>query len=216
VAREAGHIYSLNGNDLSGNAVMPVVYTAAEAAAVIGAPVRDVNNLIHKGMLPNGALRRDGAKRLLRPALISLKAASATSEVLTAEQRRELARRVYERPSARTVRIGIVSIDVSQLATETRQGLERLARARSMVASDPEVLGGIPVFKRTRIPVHDIAAMVANGESWQDLKKAYPRLTRVQIELAPLYAKAYPRRGRPRTQGKLDRASWKKISFGDA
>ena len=75
---------------------MPVVYTPAEAAAVIGAPLRDVNNLIYKGMLPKGALHEDGATRLLRVGLVSLKAASATSEVLTIEQRRELARKVYE------------------------------------------------------------------------------------------------------------------------
>ena len=70
-----------------------------------------------------------------------------------------------------------------------------------MVVQDRKVLGGAPVYKGTRIAVHDIAAMLANGESWQDLKKAYPRLTRGQIELAPLYAKAHPRRGRPRIKG---------------
>jgi len=177
---------------------MPQVYTPAEAAAVIDTPVRDVNNLIHKGMLPKGAVRQDGAKRLLRLALVSLKAASATAEVLTAEQRRELARKIYETPGAQTVRMGVVSVDVGKLAHETRKGLEKLTRVRSMVGSDPNILGGTPVFKGTDIPVHDIAAMLANGDSWRELKKAYPRLTREHIELAPLFAKAYPRRGRPR------------------
>lgn len=196
---------------------MPVVFTPTEAAAVIGAPVKDVNNLIDKGMLPAGALREDGTRRLLRLALFSLKAASATSEVLTVAQRRELARKVFERPGTRTVRMNILSIDVGQLAAETRQGLERLERARSMVVKDRKVLGGAPVFKGTRIPVHDIAAMLTNGDSWQDLKRAYPRLTREQIELAAVYAKAYPPRGRPRRKswGDLKLVSSKRMKLTD-
>ena len=83
-----------------------------------------------------------------------------------------------------------------------------------MVVTDRTVLGGTPVFRGTRIPVHDIAAMLANGDTWQELRRSYPTLTREQIELAPVYAKAYPLRGRPRRHrpgNRLQLVSSKKV-----
>jgi len=55
-------------------------------------------------------------------------------------------------------------------------GLSLLAKARGMVSSTPEVLGGTPVFKGTRIPVHDVADMLANGDRPATIVKAYPQL----------------------------------------
>ena len=73
-----------------------------------------------------------------------------------------------------------------------------LAEAKRLVETDDGVLGGTPCFKGTRIPIHDIAAMLANGDSVAALQAAYPRLTEAQISAAPMYAQAYPRRGRRR------------------
>ena len=54
-------------------------------------------------------------------------------------------------------------------------------------------------MKGTRIPAHDIAEMLANGDGFGAIRDAWPVLTVEQIEAAALYARAYPRRGRPRT-----------------
>jgi len=79
-----------------------------------------------------------------------------------------------------------------------RRGLTTLEKAKKMVAVDQDVLGGTPCFKGTRIPVHDIAEMVAGGDQKTVILKAYPQLTAEQVDLAVVYAEAYPRRGRPR------------------
>jgi uncharacterized protein (DUF433 family) len=79
-----------------------------------------------------------------------------------------------------------------------QSGQGRLRRARALVVSDAEILGGDPVFRGTRIPVHPIAAWVEQGATETELLKAYPRLAAKMIRLAPLYAQAYPLRGRPR------------------
>ena len=76
----------------------------------------------------------------------------------------------------------------------------RLRRARSLVVSDPEIMGGDPVFRGTRIPVHTIAELVAQGSSQSELLESYPRLTAEMIRLAPIYAAACPLRGHPRHQ----------------
>ena len=63
----------------------------------------------------------------------------------------------------------------------------------------------MPCFKGTRIPVHDVAEMMANGDERPTILAAYPSLTQKHIEAAMVYAEAYPRRGRPRRE-----ALWQK------
>jgi uncharacterized protein (DUF433 family) len=66
-----------------------------------------------------------------------------------------------------------------------------------MVTSDPAIMGGAPCFAGTRIPVHDIADMLANGDTAEGLAVAYPQLSADRVRLASIYATAYPRKGRP-------------------
>jgi uncharacterized protein (DUF433 family) len=61
-------------------------------------------------------------------------------------------------------------------------------------------MGGDPVFRGTRVPVHLIATLLGQGSTETELLEAYPRLTAEMIQLAPIYAAAYPLRGRPRAQ----------------
>jgi uncharacterized protein (DUF433 family) len=63
------------------------------------------------------------------------------------------------------------------------------------VLSDPAIMGGNPVFRGTRVPVHLIAELVGHGSKAAELIESYPRLTAEMIRLAPLCAAAYPLRG---------------------
>jgi uncharacterized protein (DUF433 family) len=74
-----------------------------------------------------------------------------------------------------------------------------------LVVTDPEILGGDPVFRGTRVPVNVIAAMLEQGSMEAEILKAYPRITVEMVRLAPAYAQAYPIRGRPRSQPWRDR-----------
>jgi uncharacterized protein (DUF433 family) len=56
------------------------------------------------------------------------------------------------------------------------------------------------VFRRTRVSVHLIAELVAQGSNPAELIAGYPRLTTEMIRLAPIFAAAYPLGGRPRKQ----------------
>jgi uncharacterized protein (DUF433 family) len=106
--------------------------------------------------------------------------------------------RLLQEPQAKKVEENALTVDVRPLESAIRHGLNALEKAKRMVAIDKDVLSGTPCFRGTRIPVHDIAAMIANGDRKSAVLKAYPRLTLDQIDLAVLYAEAYPRRGRPR------------------
>ena len=130
--------------------------------------------------------------------LVGLKLAHQMGPVLTREGRRRLIRHLIDEPAAKAVRDEALSIDVRPMAEEVRRGIARLARAKQMAEVNDRVLGGTPCFKGTRIPIHDIAVMLTNGDTVAELRAAYPRLTEAQITAAPLYAQAYPRRGRRR------------------
>ncbi len=66
-----------------------------------------------------------------------------------------------------------------------------------MVESDPEIMRGAPVYRGTRIPVHAIADRLSQGATVAEILEGYPALTREKVELAPMYVKAFPRRGHP-------------------
>jgi uncharacterized protein (DUF433 family) len=90
-----------------------------------------------------------------------------------------------------------VMIQVKNVRLEVEQQLLRLKEAQQMTVSDPEILHGTPVYLGTRIPVELVADMLADGASVEEIVEGYPALDRNKIELAPLYVRAFPRRGRP-------------------
>ena len=137
-------------------------------------------------------MRRDG--------LVGLKLAHETMNILTLDGRRRLVRYLLDHPEAMTARERHVSVDLRSMQGDVRKGLSLLAKARGTVSCDDAVLSGVPCIKGTRIPAHDIAEMLANGDSAESIREAFPQLSDAQIELAAFYARAYPRRGRPRRE----------------
>lgn len=58
------------------------------------------------------------------------------------------------------------------------------------ISIDPNVCHGQACIKGTRIPVHQIVAMLANGDTMDDLLKAYPSIKREDIYACLEYAAA--------------------------
>lgn len=56
------------------------------------------------------------------------------------------------------------------------------------ISIDPNVCHGQACIKGTRIPVHQIVLMLANGDTINDLLKAYPTITRKDILACLEYA----------------------------
>jgi uncharacterized protein (DUF433 family) len=51
----------------------------------------------------------------------------------------------------------------------------------SVVHSDPDILGGTPVFAGTRVPVQTLLDYLEGGESIDDLLDGFPSVKREQI-----------------------------------
>ena len=92
---------------------------------------------------------------------------------------------------------GVILIQCKSARKEVEAGLRRLAELTRMVESDAEIMHGAPVYKGTRIPVKAIADMLSQGATVAEILEGYPALDREKVELAPMYVKAFPRRGRP-------------------
>ncbi len=58
------------------------------------------------------------------------------------------------------------------------------------IVSDPQICGGEPCIKGTRIPVHIVLSHLAAGEDYKTVLKQFPRLTKEDI-LACLEYAAY-------------------------
>jgi len=56
------------------------------------------------------------------------------------------------------------------------------------IVSDPQILGGKPCVKGTRISVEFLLELVASGASRQDIVEGYPHLTAEDVEQALRYA----------------------------
>lgn len=56
------------------------------------------------------------------------------------------------------------------------------------ISIDPQICHGQACIKGTRIPVHQIVLMLANGDTIDELLKAYPTITREDILACLEYA----------------------------
>jgi len=56
------------------------------------------------------------------------------------------------------------------------------------IVSDPKVCSGKPCIKGTRIPVHIVLGLLAAGEDFEGIKKAYPNITDDDIKACLNYA----------------------------
>ncbi|HDN94633.1 MAG TPA: DUF433 domain-containing protein [Nitrospirae bacterium] len=56
------------------------------------------------------------------------------------------------------------------------------------ITSDPNICSGKSCIKSTRIPVHIILHLLAAGESFKGIEKAYPNITDEDIKACLNYA----------------------------
>jgi uncharacterized protein (DUF433 family) len=176
------------------------LFTPTEAAVLTGLTLKAVNNAIDKKTI-SAVPGEEGGRLLDARALVSLTLERRLADRVAPELRRQVFEALAGSPrSVVSLEGGLVKIDLREPRRELATSLRELRRARRLVVSDPEILGGDPVFRGTRVPVHMIAELVAQGSKPDELIDSYPRISAEMIRVAPVYAAAYPLRGRPRRQ----------------
>jgi len=169
---------------------------------VTGLPLAAVHKAIDSGLIrPRSARSGTTVRRLLtKEQLIYLQLEAEGLRLLPVGTRREIAASIQRSPKTDLLAIGngtALFVEFKSARRRVERQLKQLAEIEGMVVSNPEIMRGTPVFKGTRIPVDLVADMLAQGATAEEILEGYPTLNRERIAIAPLYMRAFPRRGRP-------------------
>ena len=190
---------------------MAEMLKTTEAAAVSRVTLRDVNRTIDEGILPKGLFSLENGRSVAPAACMLIAFYFESAKRLTADERLfaiRSAEPLLQHWSGRAneallkadwvIRDEFLTIDLAPFVSRVIERLGRLAAARELIESSPDILGGTPVIRGTRVPVHDVAAAVSAGILSAEILEDYPVLTVEMIDLASIYAAANPLRGRAR------------------
>lgn len=179
--------------------------TTTEAAVAAGVSVPQINRIIDERILPEDLYSTSPTRSFRTDAALLIAFYIETADWLTTTARLEAIRNArahcltWDEWKDCTVGDHYLTICFSDLWKAVDERLRRLSEAHAMVVEDPEILGGTPVIRGTRIPVYDVAAQAEAGVPMAEILEMYPRLNAAQVALASIYAKAVPPRGRPRS-----------------
>jgi hypothetical protein len=96
--------------------------------------------------------------------------------------RREVARAVESAPDADAVAVSggsALVVQVKNARRDVERELSRLRKVEQMVVSDPEIMGGTPLYRGTRIPI-DLVATMSNVLTFVALQTSRPKFRRPQ------------------------------------
>lgn len=192
--------------------------TTQEAAWIAGVSAKTINAAIDRGEVrPVARPRRRGvtSRQIGAAEVVYFVVRKEAGAALSAQARRELyaqltaqrwgdwtiAPDIAEAASTWNREItlagGVVRIAIQRACTAVARRWAGLRSATDLVVEDPEIRGGEPVLRGTRVPVHLVADLVGQGADVGEVLEDYPALTAAMVEAALAYAATHPRRGRP-------------------
>jgi uncharacterized protein (DUF433 family) len=180
-----------------------------EAAFVTGLSEKTINQAIDRAEVePMPTRRLDDRERMLAfPELVYLRLRGQVGRLLSPEGKRRLRKQLVEAAGnpdhPGVLSIGALELNVAPEVTWLKERLAEMKRVWSFVTIDPEVRAGEPVVRGTRVPIHVLGDLAAQGAPTGELLEDYPSLTAESLQAALTWARMYPRRGRP------PRAPWK-------
>jgi uncharacterized protein (DUF433 family) len=66
----------------------------------------------------------------------------------------------------------------TRVYSEVRDGVPSMAQLGKIVHSDPDILGGTPVFVDTRVPIQSLFEYLEGGETLDEFLRQFPSVTR--------------------------------------
>jgi len=177
-------------------------FSPAEISAVTGASVKAVYKAIGE-RLPRGvSVQHNRQRYLTRWGAVCFVIDREMPKDVPLSVRRQLYANILDHKASPRVQFdrGILSyvVDVKTVADRIDHDLARYRDAMRLIVEDDGIQGGAATFRGTRILVHQITDLIEQGADEVELRQDYPRLTSEMIAAAPIYARAHPRRGRPR------------------
>jgi len=180
-------------------------FSAREVAELADVPVRAVDKAIEEKVLTGIRSAVRGRRRMLPLHAVPYAAIVARLPVtLSLAAKRDLARtlgnRRPDRMTAEPLEIApAVTVDPSALVgCDLAERAERYGRAREdHIEINPDIMGGTPVLRGTRMTVYSVQGRLDGGDSIDDILEDNPHLTREAVDTAAFYARMHPLVGRP-------------------
>jgi uncharacterized protein (DUF433 family) len=184
-------------------------YTPTEASLLTGLPLTAVRRALEDDAVPSRKVHsgRIVQRVISSEGLLCLKLEQLGVGRLPLAYRRRIYRAVLAQPGIPQLKESeAVIIEVRRARTDLKSAMSSYKKAHAMVVEDPEIMGGTPVIRGTRIPVQLVAEMRRQGASVEEILEGYPSITREHVALAELYVQAHPRRG-PKAQTRLPKGA---------
>lgn len=197
----------------------PLFVSTAEAAFVAGLAANEINRVVDEKLVPGDLIQQEaGSRRVARLAAALARVYMDLEATLAARARVAVMEQLVERVHALDARnrdevlrlraMGSVlwtvtlpnhvQVDVTPQVSEAASRAREVDLADMLVTSDKELMGGVPCFAGTRVPVESVLASLEEGESMERLRASYPFLTEAHVDSARVYLLVHPKRGRPR------------------
>jgi uncharacterized protein (DUF433 family) len=175
-----------------------VLLTRREAAELSGTTLGAVNKAIEQQVLRP---QRRGGRVLLAPEDVgALALLAGTRVVLPVTMKKQIAAWARSGPATNgeLTLDGVLVVRIGPEVGEAVRQARRYVELRDqLVEVNPEVCGGVPVIKGTRVPVRSLARQIELGETLEVLHEDFWFMPEEAFELAPLWARTNPRQGRP-------------------
>ena len=182
-------------------------YTVKEAAALAGLSERTIRNEIGRGVIRVERKSRGRAEAVALPkgAVLYFRLMKDMPVRLTRKDRGALYRLLSSKVSKAgdwnlendTLRRGILALDTKPVRSDLYNSLGIYDAGLRKVVSNPEVLGGEPVFAGTRISIRHIGKLVTRGIRTSEIRSDYPSLNDDDIAFAAVFSRMKPAPGRP-------------------
>ncbi|MBI5497480.1 MAG: DUF433 domain-containing protein [Deltaproteobacteria bacterium] len=173
-------------------------FNVNEVAALLGLEVRRVRKEVEHGLFGSSSPPRFTFADLVYFAIL----ARADSGTLSLSTRKKLhALVVVEARRKRawhSVEIApLVEVRVDRAAKEAAELVREFNLWRKKLVTKDTILGGEPVFPRSRLAVRHVGGMLLKGLRREEIREDYPYLTDEDLRFALIFTRAYPAMGRP-------------------
>jgi uncharacterized protein (DUF433 family) len=91
-----------------------------------------------------------------------------------------------------------VSVECKSFRQTVARNLAAYRWGRRRIVSSPEILGGEPVFRGTRVPLQHVASLYRKGVPEREIAEDFPTLSNRDLAYARLVARFGERPGRPK------------------
>jgi len=173
--------------------------TRNEIAEISGVSINAVNKALEQRVAK--ARRQRGRTLLAADEAAALALLSELPIGLSIKFKREVRNWIVKRNPAKAEEFELsraLRVAMTENAAEVaKRAFDYVRMREKYVEVDQGKMGGASVIRGTRVPVRTLAQLVEGGESREALREDYPHIPEEAYDVAVLWAKGNPRRGRP-------------------